>query len=104
MGQLGEYAVVVGTSIGGFLAGRALADCGGEVMLVERVGFPELRANRRGVPKARHGHLFMRRGPFGMSEPIPGVLDDVEAAGAPVWDDGDLGKLDVTLGASAGEA
>lgn len=97
MGQLGECAVVVGASIGGLLAARVLADCYGEVWLVERDRFPELPVNRPGVPQGRHGHLLMRRGSLGMSELVPGVLGDVKAAGAPVWDDGDLGRLDVTM-------
>ena len=89
MRQLGECAVVVGASIGGLLAARVLADCYGEVLLVERDRFPESPVNRRGVPQGRHGHVLMRRGSLGMSELFPGVLTDVEAAGAPVWDDGD---------------
>ena len=95
--QLGECAVVVGASIGGLMAARVLADCYGQVVLVERDKFPESPDNRRGVPQGRHGHLLLRRESLGMSELFPGALNDVAAAGAPVWDDGDLSLLDVSL-------
>src|SRR5690349_11830327 len=39
----------------------------------------------------------MRRGSMALSELFPGVLEDLAAGGAPVWDDGDLSKLDVSV-------
>src|SRR5689334_10934921 len=97
MSQLGERAIVVGASIGGLMAARVLADFYGEVLLVERDSFPESPQNRRGVPQGRHGHVLMLRGSRAINELLPGVLDEVMASGAPVWDDGDLSKLDITL-------
>jgi 2-polyprenyl-6-methoxyphenol hydroxylase-like FAD-dependent oxidoreductase len=98
MGQLGDRAIVVGASIGGLMAARVLADFYGEVLLVERDRFPGFPVSRRGVPQGRHGHLLMRRGSLEMSGLFPGVLDEVVGCGAPVWDDGDLTKLDVSFG------
>jgi len=98
MGQLGERAIVVGASIGGLMAARVLADFYGEVLLIERDRFPGSPVSRRGVPQGTHGHALMRRGSLEMSELFPGVLDEVVGCGAPVWDDGDLTKLDVSFG------
>jgi 2-polyprenyl-6-methoxyphenol hydroxylase-like FAD-dependent oxidoreductase len=97
MRQLGERAIVIGASIGGLMAARVLADFYCSVLLVERDRFPDSPQNRRGVPQGRHSHLLMRRGSLAMSELFPGVLDELVASGAPVWDDGDLTKLDLAL-------
>ena len=98
MGQLGERAIVVGASIGGLMAARVLADFYAEVLLIERDRFPGSPVSRRGVPQGRHAHVLMRRGSLEMSELFPGVLEEVVGCGAPVWDDGDLTKQDVSFG------
>jgi 2-polyprenyl-6-methoxyphenol hydroxylase-like FAD-dependent oxidoreductase len=97
MERLGERAIVIGASIAGLMAARVLADFYGEVQLIERDRFPETPQNRRGVPQGRHGHLLMRRGSMAMAELFPGLLDELAASGAPVWDDGDLSKLDLSV-------
>ncbi|MCW2690851.1 MAG: hypothetical protein JWR37_5741 [Mycobacterium sp.] len=93
MAKLGEHAVVLGASMGGLLAARVLADVYETVTVVERDELPETAANRRGVPHGRHVHLLLGRGSQVLGELFPGFLDELVAAGTPVFDDGDLSKL-----------
>ena len=91
------HAVVLGASIGGLLAARVLSDFFRTVTVVERDALPEDPSNRRGVPQGRHGHALMRRGSQIIAELFPGLLDDLRAGGAPVWDDGDLSEVHVQI-------
>src|SRR3954452_380259 len=97
MKHLGESDIVVGASIAGLLAARVLADFYDTVILVERDRFADAPQNRRGVPQGRHSHVLMRRGSLAMSELFPGLLEELVASGAPVWEDGDLTKLDFSV-------
>ncbi len=92
MPVLGERAVVLGASMGGLLAARVLADFFGTVTVIERDELPDDPLNRRGVPQGRHVHALLARGAQTINEFFPGLLDELVAAGAPVWDDGDLSK------------
>ena len=78
--------------MGGLLAARVLADFYRTVTVVERDVLPDDPANRRGVPQGRHTHALLRRGGQILDELFPGFLDELVAAGAPVWGDGDLAK------------
>src|SRR4051794_3956752 len=49
-----KRAVVIGASMGGLLAARALADYYGEVTVVERDALPDGYEPRKGVPQGRH--------------------------------------------------
>jgi 2-polyprenyl-6-methoxyphenol hydroxylase-like FAD-dependent oxidoreductase len=51
MKRIGNHAVVIGASIGGLLAARALADFYGKVTLLERDAFPVADIPRKGVPR-----------------------------------------------------
>lgn len=93
MTRLGEHAVVLGASMGGMLAARALADFYDSVTIVERDTLPTEPVSRRGVPQARQPHLLLARGAQILEGHFPGILDDLVAQGAPVWKDGDLSKL-----------
>jgi 2-polyprenyl-6-methoxyphenol hydroxylase-like FAD-dependent oxidoreductase len=93
MPVLGERAIVLGASMGGLLAARVLADYFRTVTVVERDQLPDDPANRRGVPQGRHVHALLPRGAQIMAELFPGILDELVAGGAPVWDDADLSKL-----------
>ena len=93
MAVLGEHAVVLGASMSGLLAARALADSYRTVTVVERDVLPDDPANRRGVPQGRHVHALLARGAHILEEFFPGFLDELVAGGAPVWDDGDLSKV-----------
>src|ERR1700730_13661154 len=98
MPQLGERAVVLGASMGGLLAARVLADFYGTVTVVERDVLPEDPATRRGVPQGRHVHVLLARGAQILDELFPGILHELVADGAPVWDDGELSKLHLSFG------
>ncbi len=88
----GKHAVVMGASMGGLLAARVLADCFEAVTVVERDDLSDDPLNRRGVPQGRHVHALLARGARILEGFFPGLLDELVAAGAPVWDDGDLSK------------
>ena len=92
MPVLGERAVVLGASMGGLLAARVLADFFDTVTVFERDELSDDPVNRRGVPQGRHVHALLPRGARVLDELFPGLLDELVAAGAPVWDDGDLSR------------
>jgi 2-polyprenyl-6-methoxyphenol hydroxylase-like FAD-dependent oxidoreductase len=92
MPVLGERAVVLGASMGGLLAARVLAEFFETVTVFERDGLSDDPVNRRGVPQGRHVHALLPRGARVLDELFPGLLSELLAAGAPVWDDGDLSK------------
>lgn len=62
MARIGNHAVVLGASMAGLLAARALADFFEKVTVVERDVLPDDSANRRGVPQGRHVHGLLARG------------------------------------------
>jgi len=97
MPKLGERAVVLGASMGGLLAARVLADFFRTVTVIERDELPDDPVNRRGVPQGRHVHSLLARGAQILEELFPGFLDELVAAGAPVWDDGELSKVYVSF-------
>ncbi len=84
MRKIGDHAVVLGASMGGLLAARALADAYQRVTVVERDPLPETAEHRRGVPHGRHAHLLVPGGAQALDELFPGLLDDLVAGGAPV--------------------
>jgi 2-polyprenyl-6-methoxyphenol hydroxylase-like FAD-dependent oxidoreductase len=75
-------AVVIGGSLAGLLAARALRDHVDEVVLVDRDTFPAGSEPRKGVPQARHLHLLLVRGAQILDELLPGLTTELTAAGA----------------------
>ena len=51
MKQIGQHAVVIGASMGGLLAARALSDFYAIVTVLERDKFPHSDVPRKGVPR-----------------------------------------------------
>lgn len=96
--ERGEHAVVLGASISGLLAARVLADFYSSVTVVDRDVLPAGPATRRGVPQGGLPHLPVVRGAQILDGLFPGFLDELVAAGAPVWNDGDLSRLSVSFG------
>ncbi|OAJ64757.1 FAD-dependent oxidoreductase [Paraburkholderia ginsengiterrae] len=79
MKNLGEHAIVVGASMGGLLAARALADFYTTVTVLERDVFPAADIPRKGVPQGRHTHGLLARGCAVLEEFFPGYSDEVVA-------------------------
>lgn len=98
MAMIGEHAVVLGGSVAGLLAARVLSDSYRKVTIVDRDDLNDDVQPRKGVPQARHAHLLQARGLQIIDELFPGVVDELAAGGAPIFDDGDLSRLNVSFG------
>ena len=81
MKRIGERAVVIGASMAGLLAARALSDFYGTVTVLERDAFPVSDIPRKGVPQGRHAHGLLARGRSVIERFFPGWTDEVVAAG-----------------------
>lgn len=77
-----DRAVVIGASMAGLLAARVLSDHYEEVVVVDRDRLPTAVEPRRGVPQGQHLHSLLGRGDEIMRELFPGILAELEAAGA----------------------
>ena len=62
MKHIGQHAIVIGASMGGLLAARALSDFYAVVTVLERDAFPQSDIARKGVPQGRHAHGLLARG------------------------------------------
>jgi 2-polyprenyl-6-methoxyphenol hydroxylase-like FAD-dependent oxidoreductase len=81
---LGEHAVVLGASMSGLLAARALSEFYKRVTVVERDRLPDGPEQRRGVPQGRHVHGLLTAGARSLDTLFPGILDELAADGATV--------------------
>ena len=79
---LGEHAVVVGASMAGLLAARALSDAYRRVTIVERDELPAIGENRKAVPQGCHAHVMLASGQRSIEELLPGITGELFAAGA----------------------
>ncbi|WP_244146011.1 FAD-dependent oxidoreductase [Paraburkholderia caledonica] len=79
MKNLGEHAIVIGASMGGLLAARALSDFYTTVTVLERDAFPAADTPRKGVPQGRHTHGLLARGSAVLEEFFPGYNNEVVA-------------------------
>jgi 2-polyprenyl-6-methoxyphenol hydroxylase-like FAD-dependent oxidoreductase len=79
-------AVVLGASMSGLLAVRALSPHFERITVVERDVLPEGADLRKGVPQSAHAHGLLASGYRVMDEYFPGMMDELEALGAPVGD------------------
>src|SRR5688572_3428399 len=82
----GKTAIVIGASMGGLLAARALADHYEQVTLLERDTLPAAVENRRGVPQGKHAHAVLVQGLTIMEGFFPGLTDDLVSRGADYGD------------------
>ena len=80
--RIGEHAVVIGASITGLLAARALSEAYGRVTIVERDELPAVGEGRKAVPQGSHAHVMLASGQRSMEELLPGITDELSAAGA----------------------
>ena len=76
------HAVVVGGSMAGLLAARALTGHFDRVTVVERDLLPDGAEPRKGVPQGRQIHALLARGLQGLETMFPGFGRELEAAGA----------------------
>ncbi|MFF4020844.1 FAD-dependent oxidoreductase [Streptomyces sp. NPDC001843] len=76
------HAVVIGSSIAGLTAARALANFMDRVTVIERDRLPRGPGRRRGVPQARHTHTLAAAAHQGLEELFPGIGRDLTDAGA----------------------
>lgn len=82
MGKIGSHAVVIGASMAGLLAARALADAYERVTIVERDRLPATGEGRKAVPQGRHVHILLPAGQAAMESLLPGLGEELVAAGA----------------------
>ena len=75
-------AIVIGGSMAGLIAARALADHFAQVTIIERDRLPDGPEARRGVPQARHVHVLLLRGQHIFGQWFPGLEDELGVAGA----------------------
>jgi 2-polyprenyl-6-methoxyphenol hydroxylase-like FAD-dependent oxidoreductase len=80
--RIGGHAVVIGASVAGLLAARALSDAYEQVTIVERDELPPAGASRKAVPQDRHAHVMLASGLQAIEELLPGVTNELLAAGA----------------------
>lgn len=79
--RVGDRAVVLGGSMAGLLAARALAEAYAEVLVVDRDEVLGVSTYRRGVPHGRHAHGLVARGHQILEGQFPGLTEDLVAAG-----------------------
>ena len=87
--QAREHAVVLGASVGGMLAARALSRHFARVTLLERDVLGETPVQRKGVPQGRHAHGLLAAGQLALERAFPGFKTDLEALGALTSDVGE---------------
>lgn len=81
-------AIVIGGSIAGMCAARALGEAFDEVTIIERDELPRAVAPRPGVPQSRHTHMLLPRGEREIEALFPGFSAALVAAGAHRFDVG----------------
>jgi flavin-dependent dehydrogenase len=79
-------AVVLGASMTGLLAARVLSRHFDEVIIVERDTLLDEAAVRKGVPQGAHAHALLASGYRILDTYFPGMVAELEAAGAPCGD------------------
>ncbi|MGI5238411.1 NAD(P)/FAD-dependent oxidoreductase [Dactylosporangium sp. CA-139066] len=77
-----RHAVVLGASIAGLAAARALLNTFDRVTVFDRDTLPDGAADRRGVPQGEHGHGLLARGREVLEELFPGFTAELAGQGA----------------------
>ncbi|MER5268201.1 2-polyprenyl-6-methoxyphenol hydroxylase-like oxidoreductase [Actinosynnema sp. NPDC002837] len=75
------HAVVLGASMGGLLAARALVGFYDRITVVDRDPLTEDAVHRKGVPQAKHFHTILLRGKQALDVMFPGLTDELVDAG-----------------------
>lgn len=79
-------AIVIGASMTGLLATRALSNHFDHITVIERDVLSAGKEVRKGVPQSAHAHGLLASGYRVMDEYFPGMMDELEALGAPRGD------------------
>jgi 2-polyprenyl-6-methoxyphenol hydroxylase-like FAD-dependent oxidoreductase len=87
-----QHAIVVGGSVAGLLAARALSPFFERVTIVERDRLPSGAVARKGVPQGRHLHGFLAGGVAAIESLLPGFIAEVVARGALAIDVGTFAR------------
>jgi 2-polyprenyl-6-methoxyphenol hydroxylase-like FAD-dependent oxidoreductase len=77
-----KHAIVLGGSMAGLGAARALVNHFDRVTLVERDELPTATANRKGVPQGQHAHGLLPSGYRILAGYFPKLMDELIADGA----------------------
>ncbi|MEU5599316.1 FAD-dependent oxidoreductase [Streptomyces sp. NPDC020298] len=75
-------AVVLGGGMAGVLAAVALSRYADAVTIIESDRYPDTPSPRRGLPQGHHNHMFMRGGVEALESLLPGITEELHAAGA----------------------
>jgi 2-polyprenyl-6-methoxyphenol hydroxylase-like FAD-dependent oxidoreductase len=75
-------AVVIGASMGGLLAARALSDHFAHVSIIERDTLPARAQRRKGVPQSAHAHALLSTGREALEKLFPGITETLIRDGA----------------------
>jgi len=76
------HAAVIGASMSGLLAARALAPSCGQVTILERDKLPAVGEHRRAIPQGRHIHALLSSGQRAIEQLLPGVTEELLEEGA----------------------
>ncbi|MCU0463291.1 MAG: FAD-dependent monooxygenase [Anaerolineae bacterium] len=79
---LGQRAVVIGGSIAGLSAARALSPHFDEVVVVERGDYPQTSAPRKATPQGNHVHALLKSGEEALETLFPGLKQTLIDNGA----------------------
>jgi 2-polyprenyl-6-methoxyphenol hydroxylase-like FAD-dependent oxidoreductase len=90
-----EHAIVIGASMAGLAAAAALAPHYERVTVLERDALPGGPGHRRGVPQSKHAHGLQPGGLHALEELLPGLTEELRAAGVPIGDLGERGSWTV---------
>src|ERR1700760_2465939 len=82
-----DHAIVIGGSVAGLTAARALSESFGRVTILERDELPDGIEHRPGVPQARQLHVILPLGARIMDEFFPGFQQELMDAGCSVFDE-----------------
>ncbi len=78
-----KRAIVIGGSLAGMCAARALSDFFDRVVVIERDKYPDGVADRKGVPQSKMYHVLLERGRQELEALFPGFESVMEKRGIP---------------------
>lgn len=81
-----RHAVVIGGSIAGMSAARALRSQFDAVTILEQDAIPDKPQGRRGTPQSWHNHFLLERGRQSLESLFPGFTDRVVSDGGTLLD------------------